>query len=275
MQSRLVTMEEGKDPTTNSTRTNQSRVLPSRLLRSMLVLLAAGIVLSIIRIRMNRNLGVRNIVLGAQQPCFQEPIISLQNMIKPPSNYLHTMNDSELLWRASFVAQIKEYPFKRIPKIALMFLARGPLPLSPLWERFFEGNEGLYSVYVHSLPHYISNFSTSSVFYGRQIPGQMVEWGRMSMCDAERRLLANALLDISNECLLVSSRTVTLEENTSQFVFVLGTLTLTLTLTFKPRTLPATFWKNLCKPASFMVAGKNGLSFEANSTVALHLCTVA
>lgn len=28
---------------------------------------------------------------------------------------------------------------------------------------------------------------------------QVTEWGRMSMCDAERRLLANALLDISNE----------------------------------------------------------------------------
>ena len=28
---------------------------------------------------------------------------------------------------------------------------------------------------------------------------QVVEWGKMSMCDAERRLLANALLDLSNE----------------------------------------------------------------------------
>ncbi|KAJ0603415.1 putative glycosyl transferase, family 14 [Helianthus annuus] len=115
------------------------------------------------------------------------------------------MNDSELLWRASFVPQIKEYPFKRVPKIAFMFLARGPLPLSPLWEKFFVGNEGLYSIYVHSLPHYVSNFSTSSVFYGKQIPSQTVEWGRMSMCDAERRLLANALLDISNEWFVLLS----------------------------------------------------------------------
>ncbi|CAI9300411.1 unnamed protein product [Lactuca saligna] len=104
---------------------------------------------------------------------------------------------------ASFsCSSIKEYPFKRIPKIAFMFLARGPLPLSPLWEKFFEGNEGLYSIYVHSLPSYSPDFPTSSVFYGRQIPCQMVEWGRMSMCDAERRLLANALLDISNECFM-------------------------------------------------------------------------
>lgn len=33
----------------------------------------------------------------------------------------------------------------------------------------------------------------------------MVEWGRMSMCDAERRLLANALLDISNEWFVLLS----------------------------------------------------------------------
>ncbi|KAI7750655.1 hypothetical protein M8C21_029499, partial [Ambrosia artemisiifolia] len=204
MQSRLVTMEEGKDPTTNPIRTNQSRVLPSRLLRSMLCLLVAGIVLLIISIGMYRNLGVGSIVSGTQQPCFQEPI-SLQNFIKPLSSYMHTMNDSELLWRASFVPQIKEYPFKRVPKIAFMFLARGPLPLAPLWEKFFVGNERLYSIYVHSLPHYVSNFSTSSVFYGRHIPSQIAEWGRMSMCDAERRLLANALLDISNEWFVLLS----------------------------------------------------------------------
>lgn len=34
---------------------------------------------------------------------------------------------------------------------------------------------------------------------------QLVEWGRMSMCDAERRLLANALLDISNEWFILLS----------------------------------------------------------------------
>ncbi|KAJ0785122.1 putative glycosyl transferase, family 14 [Helianthus annuus] len=196
-------MEEGG--TTNPIRTNQSRVFPSRLLRSMLFLLVAGVVLSVISIRMYRNLGVGSRVSGALQACFQEPISLHHLIIKPPSYNKHTMNDSELLWRASFVPQIKEYPFKRVPKIAFMFLARGPLPLSPLWEKFFVGNEGLYSIYVHSLPHYVSNFSTSSVFYGKQIPSQTVEWGRMSMCDAERRLLANALLDISNEWFVLLS----------------------------------------------------------------------
>jgi hypothetical protein len=34
---------------------------------------------------------------------------------------------------------------------------------------------------------------------------QVSEWGRMSMCDAERRLLANALLDVSNERFILLS----------------------------------------------------------------------
>lgn len=34
---------------------------------------------------------------------------------------------------------------------------------------------------------------------------QVAEWGRMSMCEAERRLLANALLDISNEWFILLS----------------------------------------------------------------------
>nr|XP_043636599.1 glycosyltransferase BC10-like [Erigeron canadensis] len=201
MQSRLVTMEEGKD----SIKTNQTRVFPFKLLRFMLVLLVIGIVLSIISIRMNRNMGIRNMVPRIiTQPCFEQPL-SLQSLIRPPLSYMHSLNDSELLWRASFVPQITEYPFKRIPKIAFMFLTRGPLPMSPLWEKFFDGNEGLYSIYVHSLPHYQPNFTTSSVFYGKQVPCQTVEWGRMSMCDAERRLLANALLDISNEWFVLLS----------------------------------------------------------------------
>ncbi|KAL6996384.1 hypothetical protein U1Q18_006512 [Sarracenia purpurea var. burkii] len=109
------------------------------------------------------------------------------------------MNDTELFRRASFAPRIKDCPFKAAPRIAFMFLTRGPLPLAPLWERFFDGHSGLYSIYIHSLPGYQPDFLPSSVFYQRQIPSQVAEWGMMSVCDAERRLLANALLDISNE----------------------------------------------------------------------------
>ncbi|XP_011095814.1 uncharacterized protein LOC105175076 isoform X2 [Sesamum indicum] len=128
-----------------------------------------------------------------------EQLINLDQWINPPSTLMHNMSDKELFGRASAVPRLEKYPFKRVPKIAFMFLTKGPLPLAPLWERFFKGNEGRYSIYIHSLPSFEADFPSSSVFYKRQIPSQVAEWGEMSMCDAERRLLANALLDILNE----------------------------------------------------------------------------
>ncbi|KAG2328320.1 hypothetical protein Bca52824_011048 [Brassica carinata] len=126
--------------------------------------------------------------------------VTLESFIRPPLNVWHTMDDSELLWRASMEPRRHVYPFKRVPKLAFMFLTKGPLPFAPLWEMFFKGHEGLYSIYVHALPNYRSDFEKSSVFYRRYIPS--CGMGEMSMCEAERRLLANALLDISNECFM-------------------------------------------------------------------------
>lgn len=97
------------------------------------------------------------------------------------------------------VPKMEQYPFYRVPKVAFMFLARGPLPFSPLWDRFFKGHEGLYSVYLHTVPDYKLNVTEDSAFYGRQIPSEEVHWGSVSLVDAEKRLLANALLDFSNE----------------------------------------------------------------------------
>ncbi|XVF71611.1 hypothetical protein PTKIN_Ptkin12aG0052900 [Pterospermum kingtungense] len=112
---------------------------------------------------------------------------------------MHNMSDEELLQRASMVPRIEESPHQHTPKVAFMFLTSGPLPLAPLWEKFFEGHESLYTIYVHSHPDYNETVPETSVFYGRRIPSQPVYWGTMSMIDAEKRLLANALLDISNQ----------------------------------------------------------------------------
>lgn len=86
---------------------------------------------------------------------------------------MHDMNEEELLWRASLVPRIKELPFKQKPKVAFMFLTKGPVLLAPLWERFFKGNEGLYSIYVHSHPSFNETMNQSSVFYGRRIPSKV------------------------------------------------------------------------------------------------------
>uniref|UniRef100_A0A7N0UKU6 Core-2/I-branching beta-1,6-N-acetylglucosaminyltransferase family protein n=1 Tax=Kalanchoe fedtschenkoi TaxID=63787 RepID=A0A7N0UKU6_KALFE len=123
----------------------------------------------------------------------------------PKSKPLHNLSDTELLKCASSASRIQDYRFAPTPKIAFMFLTKGPLPLAQLWERFFAGHPGLYSIYVHATPGYIGDYSSSSVFYHRQIPSEVVRWGEMSICDAERRLLASALLDQSNEYFVLLS----------------------------------------------------------------------
>ncbi|KAL3838990.1 hypothetical protein ACJIZ3_023581 [Penstemon smallii] len=124
--------------------------------------------------------------------------IGLKEYLKTP-NAMHDMEDDELLWRASMVPKIHEYPFKRTPKVAFMFLAKGDLPMAPLWELFFRGHQGLYSIYVHCQPSYEGTMPEGSVFHDRRIPSKVVAWGEINMVEAERRLLANALLDSSNQ----------------------------------------------------------------------------
>lgn len=94
---------------------------------------------------------------------------TLQDFIKP-EKLLHGMKDRELYWRASVVPQMEEFPFDRVPKLAFLFLTKGPIHLAPIWERFFKGHEDLFSIYVHAPPGYRLNVSEESVFYGRQIP---------------------------------------------------------------------------------------------------------
>ncbi|XP_074310312.1 glycosyltransferase BC10-like [Silene latifolia] len=193
MQARMMNGDQG--------RKMQSKPWSLKILHFFLIFLVFGLGLCIVSMNMVRYFGARNMfhqqVFGYRH-CVEETR-SLESWIRPPCNVMHDMNDTELFWRATFAPRIKEYPYKRVTKVAFLFLTRGPLPLAPLWERFFKGNQGLYSIYIHSLPGYRANYSRSSVFYSRQIRSQEVEWGKMSMCDAERRLLANAMLDLSNE----------------------------------------------------------------------------
>ncbi|KAL6568233.1 hypothetical protein OROHE_003917 [Orobanche hederae] len=205
--------EEGKEVPIVLRTTNQpyNMPFPLRSLQLFLFLLALVVFFSLLGFYTSRHLKVPNEVpRRVVEPRTFLPRApkprDFDSWIKPPSILSHDMNDTELFWRASFRPGVRNYPFERTRKIAFMFLARGPLPLAPLWEKFFRGNDGkLYSIYIHSLPSYRPEYSNSSVFYGRQIPSQVTEWGTMSMCDAERRLLANALLDFSNEWFVLVS----------------------------------------------------------------------
>ncbi|XP_047971915.1 glycosyltransferase BC10-like [Salvia hispanica] len=219
-------MEEGKDPTAGG-RVGQPRVLPQRVLQLLVLFLVLCLTFSIVSIYMIRYFGINSSVVTSMKPilvpCNHEPAVGLDRWIEPPSNLIHRMSDEELFWRATLVPRVSKYPFERVPKVAFMFLTKGPLPLAPLWERFFKGHEGKYSIYIHSLPSYEADFPSGSVFYKRQIPSQVSEWGRMSMCDAERRLLANALLDFSNErFVLLSESCIPLFNFTTIYNYMMG-----------------------------------------------------
>uniref|UniRef100_A0A0D9VYL1 Uncharacterized protein n=1 Tax=Leersia perrieri TaxID=77586 RepID=A0A0D9VYL1_9ORYZ len=216
MQPRVASMEDVKTAAgtgSGSGSGGSSRVFPTGMLKVFLGFLLLGVGLSAAGMYMARH------TLAAAAPALFRPCLGawgaspeeeappegLERWTRAPDRVEHAMTDDELLWRASFAprrgssSRRHYYPYRRVPKVAFMFLTRGPLPLALLWERFFRGNEGRYSVYVHALPSYRANFTSDSVFFRRQIPSKVAEWGEMTMCDAERRLLANALLDISNE----------------------------------------------------------------------------
>lgn len=84
---------------------------------------------------------------------------------------MHNMTDDELFLRAK--EEVEDFQGKIVPKVAFMFLTSGSLPLAPLWDRFFKGHEGLYSIYVHTHPSYNESVPKDSAFYGRRIPSQV------------------------------------------------------------------------------------------------------
>lgn len=109
-----------------------------------------------------------------QYPCMQRcnHSLTLREWVSP-TDLSHSMSDDELMWRASMAPRIVQPPFNRTPKIAFMFLTRGRLPLAPFWEMFFKGNEGLFSIYLHTSPEFADEPPESSVFYKRRIPSKV------------------------------------------------------------------------------------------------------
>ncbi|GBG68701.1 hypothetical protein CBR_g3243 [Chara braunii] len=115
---------------------------------------------------------------------------------------------------------------RRKRKIAFLFLLRGPAPFAPVWKRFFDGHSDDASIYVHVAPGFRYNDSLSSSGYGgggpaagaddvlaaelavfapNVIRSEAVAFGEISMMDAERRLLATALLDLRNSRFILLS----------------------------------------------------------------------
>lgn len=159
MQSRVVPLEEGKDPAV-SIKASQYKPFPIRLLQLFLLLLALCITFLIISMYTIKRSGVQTAgtsVMPAFKPCFEEPN-TLDRWIRRPSNLLHKMSDEELFWMASFAPRIKKYPLKRVPKIAFMFLTKGLLPWRLFGKSFWRGMKGyIRSIFIRC-QHLKSNF---------------------------------------------------------------------------------------------------------------------
>ncbi|KAK6266557.1 hypothetical protein QUC31_017394 [Theobroma cacao] len=187
---------------------------------------------------------------------------------------MHNMTEKELLWRASMAPRIEESSHdQHAPKVAFMFLTAGPLPLAPLWEKFFKGNEGLYSIYVHSHPDYTETVPETSVFYGRRIPSKPVYWGTATMIDAERRLLANALLDISNQrFVLLSDSCIPLFNFNKIYDYLINSNLSFLSVFDDPRKAGRGRYNPQMWPAINITDWRKGSQwFEVHRDIALHI----
>nr|KJB82748.1 hypothetical protein B456_013G212000 [Gossypium raimondii] len=119
---------------------------------------------------------------------------------QPPAPKIPTreLTDDETISQVVIKEILKTPPVEsNNRKIAFLFLTPGQLPFEPLWAKFFQGHEGRFSVYVHASKE--KPVHTSHYFMGRDIHSESVSWGKISMVDAERRLLAKALLDSDNQ----------------------------------------------------------------------------
>lgn len=70
------------------------------------------------------------------------------------------------------------------PKVALLFLTRGPMPLESIWATFLGPSspwQQLFSVFVHAPPGH--TYAADSMFHNRQIadPVAGVSWGQHSL----------------------------------------------------------------------------------------------
>eukprot|EP00271_Cylindrocystis_brebissonii_P004654 TRINITY_DN1644_c0_g1_i1.p1 TRINITY_DN1644_c0_g1~~TRINITY_DN1644_c0_g1_i1.p1 ORF type:complete len:457 (-),score=39.90 TRINITY_DN1644_c0_g1_i1:397-1767(-) len=134
---------------------------------------------------------------GAGPPPAEPPVAPKLSSTLPITQY---RTDKEL-FAAALATGMGDTSSTFVRKIAFLFITRGPLPLAPLWARFFRGHKGKFSIFVHADPSYMKghrNDTLPPVFRGRFIRAQPVHWGSLSLVNAERRLMSHALLDPHN-----------------------------------------------------------------------------
>nr|KJB84167.1 hypothetical protein B456_N007600 [Gossypium raimondii] len=107
------------------------------------------------------------------------------------------------------------------PKIAFLFLTNSDLVFAPLWQRFFQGNEHLFNVYIHADPFTKLSPPDWSI-RANFIPAKKTHRGSPTLVNAARRLLANAIIDDSSNLYfaLLSQHCIPLHS----FKFIYGSL---------------------------------------------------
>ncbi|GAB2219106.1 hypothetical protein Droror1_Dr00006735 [Drosera rotundifolia] len=115
-----------------------------------------------------------------------------------PSMSTRDYTDAEMASKAVIKEILSSPPTQsEAPKIAFMFLTPGPLPFEKLWALFLQGHEGRFSIYIHASQE--KTTYETVYFMDRHIRSDKVEWGQVSMLDAEKRLLASAMEDPDNQ----------------------------------------------------------------------------
>ncbi|KAL7590854.1 glycosyltransferase BC10 [Lactuca sativa] len=119
---------------------------------------------------------------------------TIARWLPPPERQL---TDEEIASRVVIKNILNSQMETKNPKIAFMFLSPGSLPFERLWDKFFQGHEGKFSIHIHASR--VKPVHSSRYFQNREIRSDKVDWGKISMVDAEKRLLANALKDPDNQ----------------------------------------------------------------------------
>jgi Core-2/I-Branching enzyme len=122
--------------------------------------------------------------------------------------------DEAASWQALKAAIPADSVESESPAIAFLFLTRGLLPHAHLWQRFLDAapEPHAWRVHVHAPPGVLINESNAvgaPAFHGRELrngtASVAVQWGELSVVDAERRLLAAALADPAVQRLVLLS----------------------------------------------------------------------
>ncbi|KAH0907358.1 hypothetical protein HID58_039185 [Brassica napus] len=164
------------------------------------------------------------------------------------------------------------------PQIAFLFIARNRLPLE-------FGEDGKFSIYVHSRPGFVLSEATtqSKYFLNRQVNDSIqVEWGEATMIEAERVLLRHALRDpFNHRFVFLSDSCIPLYSFSYTYNYIMSTETSfvdrfsdcsfadTKDKRYNPRMNPVIHVDNWRKGSQWVVLNRKHAEIVVNDTIVL------